>query len=52
MLVFDEKGCRVAAVSVVAEMRNTKQWKALEEVGWDAVAPVVGDVVRGKIRSE
>lgn len=52
VLVIDADGCRVRDAEEVKKRRNAEQWKVLEELGWEAVSKVIGEVVRGKIRFE
>ncbi|KAI5813186.1 Alpha/Beta hydrolase protein [Pyronema omphalodes] len=52
VLVFTRTTAEVVDKEEVAKRRNVKQWKVLEELGWEKVAPVVGEVVRGRIRFE
>jgi carboxylesterase type B len=52
VLLFVEEGCRLVDGEEVAKRRNVEQWKVLEKLGWDAVAPVVGEIVRGRIKFE
>ncbi|KAA8902952.1 Alpha/Beta hydrolase protein [Sphaerosporella brunnea] len=52
VLLLDQQGCRVVEASEVNRRRNVELWKVLDNLGWDAVAPVVGEVVRGRIRFE
>ncbi|CCX05424.1 Alpha/Beta hydrolase protein [Pyronema domesticum] len=52
VLVFTSVKAEVMDKAEISKRRNVEQWKVLEELGWEKVAPVVGDVVRGRIKFE
>jgi carboxylesterase type B len=52
VLVFTRVKAEVMDKAEISKRRNVEQWTVLEELGWEKVAPVVGDVVRGRIKFE
>jgi carboxylesterase type B len=52
VLLLAAEGCRIVDAEEVGKRRNVEQWEVLDRLGWEAVAPVVGEVVRGRIKFE
>lgn len=52
VLLFTDEEVRVVEKEEVGRRRNERGWKELEELGWEKVAPVVSEVVKGRIRFE
>ncbi|KAF8253492.1 alpha/beta-hydrolase [Wilcoxina mikolae CBS 423.85] len=51
LLVTDEE-VKVVGKEEVGRRRNEREWKALNQIGWEKVAPVLWEVVNGRIRFE